>query len=90
MNANASSAPLPVPLRSEAFAEDILEFVEQTPVMPPRSLGWLVNIAPLAVALTGVASQIWGGLRRSGWPQTNDEPHRAAQRPEGPWSSRTF
>jgi hypothetical protein len=51
----ASSAPLPVPLRSEAFAEDILEFVEQTPVMPPRSLGWLVNIAPLAVALTGVA-----------------------------------
>jgi hypothetical protein len=51
----ASSAPLPVQLRSEAFAEDILEFVEQTPVMPPRSLGWLVNIAPLAVALTGVA-----------------------------------
>jgi hypothetical protein len=51
----ASSAPLPVPLRSEAFAEDILEFVEQTPAAPPRSLGWLVNIAPLAVALTGVA-----------------------------------
>jgi hypothetical protein len=51
----APSAPLPVPLRSEAFAEDILEFVEQTPAAPRPALGWLVNIAPLAVALTGVA-----------------------------------
>ncbi|HVK33559.1 MAG TPA: hypothetical protein VM845_13790 [Burkholderiaceae bacterium] len=51
----ASSAPLPMPLRSEAFAEDILEFVEQAPALPRRSLGWLVNVAPLAVALTGVA-----------------------------------
>jgi hypothetical protein len=56
MNAHpASSAPLPVPLRSEAFAEDILEFVEQAPALPQRSLRWLVNAAPLAVALTGVA-----------------------------------
>lgn len=56
MNATfAPSAPLPVPLRSEAFAEDILEFVEPAPTLPQRSLGWLVNVAPLAVALTGVA-----------------------------------
>ncbi len=56
MNATpARSAPLPVPLRSEAFAEDILEFVEQTPALSQRSLGWLVNGAPLAVALIGVA-----------------------------------
>lgn len=51
----ATSAPLPVPLRSEAFAEDILEFVEPAPVLSQRSLGWLVNVAPLAVALMGVA-----------------------------------
>jgi hypothetical protein len=57
MNAStlAPSAPLPVPLRSEAFAEDILEFVEPAPVLSQRSLGWLVNGAPLAVALLGVA-----------------------------------
>jgi hypothetical protein len=56
MNATfASSAPLPMPLRSEAFAEDILEFVEQAPALPRGSLRWLVNVAPLAVALTGVA-----------------------------------
>lgn len=53
----APSAPLPVPLRSEAFAEDILEFVEPAPApaLSQRSLGWLVNAAPLAVALMGVA-----------------------------------
>ena len=51
----APSAPLPVPLRSEAFAEDILEFVEPAPALSQRSFGWLVNVAPLAVALLGVA-----------------------------------
>lgn len=56
MNATlASTAPLPVPLRSEAFAEDILEYIEQVPALPQRSLGWLVNVAPLAVALLGLA-----------------------------------
>lgn len=53
--ATASTASLPMPLRSEAFVEDILEFVEPVPALPARPLGWLVNIAPLAVALMGVA-----------------------------------
>lgn len=51
----AIPAPLPVPLRSEAFAEDILEFVERTPPLSERSVRWLVNLTPVAVALVGVA-----------------------------------
>lgn len=51
----APSAPLPVPLRSEAFAEDIVDLVDPVPAPAPPSLGWLVNVAPLAVALLGVA-----------------------------------
>jgi hypothetical protein len=51
--------PVPItaaPLRSEAFAEDILEFLEHRPEpVPPRALRWLVNLAPLAVAALGVA-----------------------------------
>ena len=44
------------PLRSEAFAEDIFDFVERRlePVAP-RPLRWLVNLAPLAVAILGLA-----------------------------------
>lgn len=54
--AAAAPAPLPMPLRSEAFAEDILEFVERDDEVPvERSLRWLVNLAPLAVAMIGVA-----------------------------------
>jgi hypothetical protein len=53
---SAAPAPLPMPLRSEAFAEDILEFVEREVEAPTeRSLHWLVNLAPLAVAMVGVA-----------------------------------
>jgi len=56
MNATtAVSRPLPVPLRSEAFVEDILEFVEPAPAPQERLVRWLVNLAPLAVALLGVA-----------------------------------
>jgi hypothetical protein len=58
MNATTSAAPapLPMPLRSEAFTEDILEFVERDVEAPTeRSLRWLVNLAPLAVAMVGVA-----------------------------------
>jgi hypothetical protein len=56
MNATpAFPAPLPVPLRSEAFPEDILEFVEHAQPGRERSLRWLVNLAPLGVALLGVA-----------------------------------
>jgi hypothetical protein len=58
MNASTSAAPaaLPMPLRSEAFAEDILEFVERDVDVPAeRPLRWLVNLAPLAVAVVGVA-----------------------------------
>ena len=56
MNATpAAPAPLPVPLRSEAFTEDILEFVERTPPLSERSVRWLVNLTPVAVALLGVA-----------------------------------
>jgi hypothetical protein len=56
MNATpAAPAPLPVPLRSEAFAEDILEFVEHSPPLSERSVSWLVNLTPIAVALLGVA-----------------------------------
>lgn len=52
----AAPAPLPVPLRSEAFTEDILEFVEREGDVPTeRSLRWLVNLAPLAIAVLGVA-----------------------------------
>jgi len=53
--ATAAPAPLPVPLRSEAFPEDILEFVETAPRGRERSLRWLINLAPLGVALLGVA-----------------------------------
>lgn len=56
MNATpAAPAPLPVPLRSEAFTEDILEFVEAPPALSERSVSWLVNLTPVAVALVGVA-----------------------------------
>ena len=52
----AAPAPLPVPLRSEAFPEDILEFVERAqPPLSERSVRWLVNLTPVAVALLGVA-----------------------------------
>ena len=55
--ANAATAleTLPVPLRSEAFAEDVLEFVERAEPVPEPALRWLVNLAPLAVAVVGVA-----------------------------------
>ena len=46
---------LPFPLRSEAFAEDVLEFVERAEPVPEPALRWLVNLAPLAVAVVGVA-----------------------------------
>lgn len=58
MTATTTAAPasLPMPLRSEAFTEDILEFVERDVDAPAeRSLRWLVNLAPLAVAMVGVA-----------------------------------
>ena len=56
MNATpAATAALPVPLRSEAFTEDILEFVEHTPPSSERSVRWLIHLTPLAVALLGVA-----------------------------------
>lgn len=46
---------LPLTLRSEAFVEDILEFVEPAQPLPGTSLRYLVNVAPLAVALLGLA-----------------------------------
>jgi len=56
MNASAATPEaLPIPLRSEAFAEDVLEFVERTQAVPEPALRWLVNLAPLAVAVIGVA-----------------------------------
>jgi len=55
MNATAALDPLPVPLRSEAFAEDVLEFVERAEAVPEPALRWFVNLAPLAVAVIGVA-----------------------------------
>ena len=57
MNATstAPSAPLPVPLRSEAFAEDLVDFVDPVPALTQPALGWLVNMTPLAVALLGLA-----------------------------------
>jgi hypothetical protein len=61
MNAHAHAAApdaLPVPLRSEAFAEDVLEFVERADPVPEPALRWLVNLAPLAVAVVGVAFAI--------------------------------
>jgi hypothetical protein len=53
----AATFALPVPLlRSEAFAEDIIDFVDAQPEpVREQSVRWLVNLAPLAVALTGVA-----------------------------------
>jgi hypothetical protein len=51
----AAPAPLPVPLRSEAFTEDILEFVERAQPLSERSVRWVVNLTPVAVALVGVA-----------------------------------
>ena len=51
----AAPASLPVPLRSEAFAEDILEFVERAQPLSERSVRWVVNLTPVAVALLGVA-----------------------------------
>lgn len=53
--ATASTASLPMPLRSEAFVEDILEFVEPAPEWSQRPIGWLMIATPLAVALLGVA-----------------------------------
>lgn len=61
MNAHAAAAEfdaLPVPLRSEAFAEDVLEFIERAEPAPEPALRWLVNLAPLAVAMIGVAFAI--------------------------------
>lgn len=57
MNAPAAGAldALPVPLRSEAFAEDVLEFIERAEPVPEPALRWLVKLAPLAVAVVGVA-----------------------------------
>jgi hypothetical protein len=57
MNAHTAATfdALPVPLRSEAFAEDVLEFVERAQAVPEPKLRWLVNLAPLAVAVVGVA-----------------------------------
>lgn len=51
----AAPAPLPVPLRSEAFPEDILEFVECAQPLSERSVRWVVNLIPVAVALLGLA-----------------------------------
>ena len=46
---------LPVLMRSEAFAEDVLEFVERAePVREPAS-SWWVTLTPLAVAMVGLA-----------------------------------
>lgn len=57
MNAHATAAreAPPVPPRSEAFAEDVLEFVLRAEPMPEPALRWFVNLAPLAVAVVGVA-----------------------------------
>lgn len=43
--------------RSEAFAEDVFDFVSDPPVIEPSPAGthWLVNAVPVAVALLGVA-----------------------------------
>lgn len=51
-----TAAEFPV-YRSEAFAEDVLDFVAATPVAEPTGLPsrWLVNAVPVAVALLGVA-----------------------------------
>jgi hypothetical protein len=56
MNAHPAAHPaLPTPLRSEAFAEDLLGEVEAALPPPRPPLRWLVNLAPLAVAAMGVA-----------------------------------
>ena len=46
---------LPNPPRSEAFAEDILEFFESDPTMRADAWPWLLKLAPLAVAAIEVA-----------------------------------
>ncbi|HET9976446.1 MAG TPA: hypothetical protein VFQ20_03340 [Burkholderiaceae bacterium] len=57
MNAHTAAEPatLPAALRSEAFAEDVFEFVGRAEPVPEPALRWLVNLAPLAVAVVGVA-----------------------------------
>jgi hypothetical protein len=46
---------LPTPLRSEAFAEDLLDFSEPAQSVADPLPRWLVGLAPLAVAMMGVA-----------------------------------
>jgi len=46
---------LPNPLRSEAFAEDILEFFEPEQTLRAVDGPWWLELAPLAVAVIGVA-----------------------------------
>lgn len=48
-------APSTVPVRSEAFAEDVFEFVERAQAANEPALRWAVSLTPLAVALVGVA-----------------------------------
>ncbi len=59
MNATAPHTfdGMPVLLRSEAFAEDLLELAERAEhaAMPAPVPHWLVNLAPLAVAMLGLA-----------------------------------
>lgn len=50
-----AAAALPVTLRSEAFAEDILDLLEVAEVRTERPLVWLASLTPVAVALIGLA-----------------------------------
>jgi hypothetical protein len=57
MNAHAFPKldALPTPLRSEAFAEDLLEYAGPAQAVADPLPRWLVSLAPLAVAMMGVA-----------------------------------
>ena len=49
------TAALPAPLRSEAFAEDLIEVDEALPAAEPASVRWTATLVPLGVAVLGVA-----------------------------------
>ncbi len=50
-----STASLPAPMRSEAFAEDLCEF-EPLPSSPePAPVRWALALVPLAVVVVGLA-----------------------------------
>jgi hypothetical protein len=50
-----STAALPAPIRSEAFAEDLCEVEPLSAPPEPTSLRWALTLVPLAVVVVGVA-----------------------------------